>query len=58
MHVLSQAAWEEVEQTFAELTETRLRVKQLKSQLDARKTEAEHEVSSIAEELHNDTMAL
>ncbi|XP_028260226.1 HAUS augmin-like complex subunit 5 [Parambassis ranga] len=55
---LLEAAWEEVEQTLVELAQTRSRVKQLKNQLDAQKTEAEHEVSGIAEELHNDTLAL
>ncbi|XP_040896412.1 HAUS augmin-like complex subunit 5 [Toxotes jaculatrix] len=55
---LLQDAWEEVEQSLVELAQTRSRVQQLKNQLQARKIEAEQEVSGIAEELHNDTMAL
>ncbi len=56
--LLFQAAWEEVEQSLVELAQTRSRVKQLRDQLQARKKEAELEVSGIAEELHNDTLAL
>lgn len=53
-----QDAWEEVEQSLVELAQTRSRVQQLQSQLQARKKTAELEVSGIADELHNDTMAL
>lgn len=55
---LLQAAWEEVEQTLVELAQTRSRVKQLQDQMQARKKEAELEVSGITDELHNDTLAL
>ncbi|KAK5870349.1 hypothetical protein PBY51_024992 [Eleginops maclovinus] len=55
---LLEDAWEEVEQSLVELALTRSRVQQLKNQLQARRREAEQEVSGIAEELHNDTMAL
>ncbi|XP_044056680.1 HAUS augmin-like complex subunit 5 [Siniperca chuatsi] len=55
---LLEAAWEEVEQSLVELAQTRSRVQQLRNQLHARKKEAELEVSVIADELHNDTMAL
>lgn len=53
-----QAAWEEVEQSLVELAQTRSRVQQLQSQLQARKKQAEMEVSATVEELHNDTLAL
>ncbi|XP_040040100.2 HAUS augmin-like complex subunit 5 [Gasterosteus aculeatus] len=55
---LLEDAWEEVEQSLVELAQTRSRVQQLQSQLQARKKTAELEVSGIADELHNDTMAL
>ncbi|KAM4549051.1 HAUS augmin-like complex subunit 5 isoform 2-T2 [Odontesthes bonariensis] len=55
---LLEDAWKEVQQSFVELTRTRSRVQQLKKQLQARKEEAEHEVSGCADEFHNDTMAL
>ncbi|XP_051233940.1 HAUS augmin-like complex subunit 5 [Dicentrarchus labrax] len=55
---LLEAAWEEVEQSLVELAQTRSRVQQLRNQLQARKKEAELEVSGIAEDLHNDTLAL
>ncbi|XP_071343918.1 HAUS augmin-like complex subunit 5 [Trachinotus anak] len=54
---LLQAAWEEAEQSLVELAQTRARVQQLKNQLQARKKEAQLEVSGIADELHNDTLA-
>lgn len=41
-----------------ELAQMRLSVQQLQAQLQARKKEAELEVSGTAEELHNDTLAL
>ncbi|XP_035033331.1 HAUS augmin-like complex subunit 5 [Hippoglossus stenolepis] len=55
---LLQDAWEDVEQSLVELAQTRSRVQQLKNQLQARKKEAELEVSCIADELHNDTLAM
>uniref|UniRef100_UPI0037E8C707 HAUS augmin-like complex subunit 5 n=1 Tax=Semicossyphus pulcher TaxID=241346 RepID=UPI0037E8C707 len=55
---LLEAAWEEVEQSLVELAQTRSRVQQLCNQLQARKKEAELEVSGIADDLHNDTLAL
>ncbi|XP_070688573.1 HAUS augmin-like complex subunit 5 [Pempheris klunzingeri] len=55
---LLEAAWEEVEQSLVELAQTRSRAQKLRKQLQARKNEAELEVSGIAAELHNDTMAL
>ncbi|XP_065812075.1 HAUS augmin-like complex subunit 5 [Labrus bergylta] len=55
---LLQAAWEEVEQSLVELAQTRSRVQQLRNQLQARRKEAELEVSVIADESHNDTLAL
>lgn len=58
MHVLFQAAWEEVEQSLLELAHTRSRVQQLKNQLLTRKKEAEQEVSGIADDVHNDSLAL
>lgn len=57
-HLFFQAAWEEVEQSLVELAQTRSRVQQLHSQLQARKKEAQMEVSATVEELHNDTLAL
>lgn len=54
----SQAAWEEVEQTFAELTQARSRVQQLQHQLQTLRKEAELEVSGTTEDLHNDTLPL
>lgn len=56
--VLFQAAWHEVQQTLVELSQTRSRVQRLKSLLQARKTEAEQEVSGTLDELHDETMAL
>ncbi|XP_062250646.1 HAUS augmin-like complex subunit 5 [Platichthys flesus] len=55
---LLQDAWEDVEQSLVELAQTRSRVQQLKNQLQARKKEAELEVSCIADELNNDTLAM
>ncbi|XP_041791671.1 HAUS augmin-like complex subunit 5 [Chelmon rostratus] len=55
---LLEAAWVEVEQSLVELAQTRARVQQLRSQLQARKKEAELEVSGTADELNNDTLAL
>ncbi|XP_039983634.1 HAUS augmin-like complex subunit 5 [Xiphias gladius] len=55
---LLQDAWEEVEQSLVELAQTRSRVQQLKNQLQARKKEAEQEVSGIVDELHNETLPL
>ncbi|XP_038571822.1 HAUS augmin-like complex subunit 5 [Micropterus salmoides] len=55
---LLEAAWKEVEQSLVELAQTRSRVQQLRNQLLARRKEAELEVSVIADELHNDTLAL
>lgn len=47
-----------MQQSLVELAQTRARVQQLSDQLQTRRKEAELEVSSIADELHNDTMAL
>lgn len=58
MWLLLQAAWEEVEQSFVELAQTRSRVQQLKNQLQTRKKDAELEVSSIRDELQDDSLAL
>lgn len=55
---LLEAAWEEVEQSFVELAQTRSRVQQLKKQLQTRKKDAELEVSSIRDELQDDSLAL
>ncbi|KAG7230757.1 hypothetical protein INR49_019571 [Caranx melampygus] len=57
VRTLLQDAWEEVEQSLVELARTRSRVQQLKNQLQACKMEAQLEVSGIADELHNDTLA-
>ena len=56
--LLFKAAWKEVEQNLVELAQTRSRVQKLQNQLQARKKEAELEVSVTADELHNDTLAL
>lgn len=56
--LLFQAAWQEVQQSLVELSQTRSRVQRLKSLLQARKTEAEQELSGTLDELHNETMAL
>uniref|UniRef100_A0A3Q4MTP0 HAUS augmin-like complex, subunit 5 n=1 Tax=Neolamprologus brichardi TaxID=32507 RepID=A0A3Q4MTP0_NEOBR len=55
---LLEAAWEEVEQSLVELAQTRSRVQQLKNQLQTRKKDAELEVSSIRDELQDDSLAL
>ncbi|XP_041861816.1 HAUS augmin-like complex subunit 5 isoform X2 [Melanotaenia boesemani] len=55
---LLEAAWEEVQQSLVELAQTRFRVQQLKNQLQIRKEEAEHEVSGVSDEFHNDSLAL
>ncbi|KAL7397781.1 hypothetical protein ABVT39_027982 [Epinephelus coioides] len=55
---LLEDAWEEVAQSLVELAQTRSRVQELQNQLQARKKEAEQEVSGIADELHNDSLAL
>ncbi|TNN89277.1 HAUS augmin-like complex subunit 5 [Liparis tanakae] len=51
-------AWEEVKQSLVELAKTRSRVQQLQHQLQACKKKAEQEVSGIADESHNNTVAL
>lgn len=53
-----QAAWEEEEQSLVELAQTRSRVQQLRSQLQARRKEADEEVSGLTDELQTDAMAL
>ncbi|XP_013856206.1 HAUS augmin-like complex subunit 5 [Austrofundulus limnaeus] len=58
VNTLLEAAWQEVQQSLVELSRTRFRVQRLKSLLQARKTEAEQEVSGTLEELHNETTAL
>ncbi|XP_044217995.1 HAUS augmin-like complex subunit 5 [Thunnus albacares] len=58
VQTLLQAAWQEVEQSLVDLAQTRSRVQQLRNQLQARRKEAEHEVSGFADELQSDTMAL
>ena len=58
VYLLFQAAWEEVEQSLVELAQTRARVQQLRNQLQGRKKDAELEVSTTGDELHNDTLAL
>ncbi|XP_070817186.1 HAUS augmin-like complex subunit 5 [Chaetodon trifascialis] len=58
VQTLLEAAWEEVEQSLVKLAQTRARVQQLRNQLQAHKKEAELEVSSTADDLHNDTLAL
>ncbi|XP_063323075.1 HAUS augmin-like complex subunit 5 [Pelmatolapia mariae] len=55
---LLEAVWEEVEQSLVELAQTRSRVQQLKNQLQNRKKDAELEVSSIRDELQDDSLAL
>ncbi|XP_012733389.2 HAUS augmin-like complex subunit 5 [Fundulus heteroclitus] len=55
---LLEAAWEEVQQSQMELSQTRSRVQQLKNVLKARKKEAEQEVSGIADGNLNDSLAL
>lgn len=55
---LLEAAWEEVEQRLVELAQTRSRVQQLKNQLQTCKKDAELEVSSIRDELQDDSLAL
>lgn len=58
VHWLFQAAWEKVEQSLVELSQTRFRVQQLQHQLQTLRTEAELEASATTEDLHNDTLAL
>lgn len=53
-----QAAWEKVEQSFEELSQTRSRVQQLQYQLQTLKKEAELEASATTEDLHNGTLPL
>ncbi|MED6231575.1 hypothetical protein ATANTOWER_030327 [Ataeniobius toweri] len=55
---LLEAAWEEVQQSLMELSKTRSRVQQLKNLLEARKKEAEQEVSGISDENFNESLAL
>ncbi|XP_056893182.1 HAUS augmin-like complex subunit 5 [Takifugu flavidus] len=55
---LLQAAWEEVEQSLVELSQTRSSVQQLQQQLQMLRKEANLEVSGAIEDLHNDTLAL
>lgn len=57
VHWLFQAAWEKVEQSLVELSQTRCRVQQLQHQLQTLRREAELEVSATTEDLHNDTLA-
>lgn len=53
-----QAAWENVEQSFVELSQTRSRVQQLQHQLQTLKREAELEATVTTEDLHNGTLPL
>ncbi|XP_068599643.1 HAUS augmin-like complex subunit 5 [Brachionichthys hirsutus] len=55
---LLQAAWEEVKQTLVQLAQTRSRVQPLRNQLQARKEEAELEVSATGDGRQNDTMPI
>ncbi|KAK5623880.1 hypothetical protein CRENBAI_001493 [Crenichthys baileyi] len=55
---LLEAAWEDVQQSLMELSKTRSRVQQLKNLLEARKKEVEQEVSGIADENFNESLAL
>ncbi|XP_061883713.1 HAUS augmin-like complex subunit 5 [Entelurus aequoreus] len=55
---LLQAAWQKVEESLVELSQTRSRVQQLQNQLLARRKEAEQEVSGLGDDPHNDTLAL
>lgn len=55
---LLQTAWEEVEQSFVELAQTRARVTPLRKELLSQKKEAEQEMSSFVEELHHDSLAM
>lgn len=55
---LLQAAWEEVEQSLVDLAQTRARVTRLRNQLLSQKKEAEQEMSSFVEDLHNDSLAM
>lgn len=57
-HWLFQAAWEKVEQSLVELSQTRFRVQQLQHQLQTLRREAELEASATTEDLHNHTLAL
>ncbi|KAM4738932.1 HAUS augmin-like complex subunit 5 [Anableps anableps] len=58
VQTLLEAAWEEVQQSFMELSQTRSRVQKLKNLLKARKKEAEQEVSGVADENLNESLAL
>lgn len=58
VHSLFQAAWEKVEQSLVELSQTRSRVQQLQQQLQTLRREAELEASTTTEDLQNDTLAL
>ncbi|XP_038144510.1 HAUS augmin-like complex subunit 5 [Cyprinodon tularosa] len=55
---LLDAAWEEVQQSLMELSQTRSRFQQLKHLLKARKEEAEQDMSGIADENINEGLAL
>lgn len=58
VRTLLEAAWEEVQQSLMELSQTRSRVQQLKNLLNARKKEAEQEASGIGDENLNESLAL
>ncbi|XP_008406140.1 HAUS augmin-like complex subunit 5 [Poecilia reticulata] len=58
VQTLLEAAWAEVQQSFTELSQTRSRIQQLKTLLKSRKAEAEQEVSGIADENLNESLAL
>ncbi|CAL8308303.1 unnamed protein product [Lota lota] len=55
---LLQAAWEDVGNSYMELTQTRLRIQKLQTQLQVHKGEAEQEVSVLGDELHVHSPAL
>lgn len=55
---LLQDAWGDVEQSFVDLAQTRARVTLLRNQLLSQKKEAEQEMSSFVEDLHNDSLAM
>ncbi|XP_054646224.1 HAUS augmin-like complex subunit 5 isoform X2 [Dunckerocampus dactyliophorus] len=58
INTLLQAAWQKVEESLIELSQTRSRVQQLQHQLLARRKEAEQELSGLGDDLHSDSLVL
>ena len=56
--VTHQAAWEEVEESLMELSQTRARIQQLQNQAQAQRKEAQLEMTTGGQESQSESLAL